>query len=157
MPKGKARPALRKYLSISTDAEVKQKTTEGFGFVEKEIINENDVKAALSAISELSGVGPATASAVLSLYRPEKFVFMDDEVVECLYDRKRDYKLSTYLEINEKCAKLARELGEGWHPRRVGKVLWTASRLLATGRDLAASSETPKHSTGERKPKRRKK
>ncbi len=65
---------------------------------------------AMGALCELRGVGPATASAVLSLHRPDLFVYMDDEVIECLYDGKRGYTRGIYAEVNDRCADIARRL-----------------------------------------------
>jgi hypothetical protein len=146
--KGKARPALRKHLNANTDEHVRSATREGFRIVDTCDADDNDsscnVQGAIQVIAELQGVGPATASAILSWYRPDRFAFMDDEVIECfLSDKKRDYKLSTYMMMNEKCTELAATLGKGWTPRRVGSALWTASRRLATGEDdltVAAAS-----------------
>ena len=70
---------------------------------------------------------PAASSAILSFFRPDLFVFMDDEVIECLYDGKREYNLKVYGEINTKCKSIATQLGDDWTPRRVGRALWSAA------------------------------
>ena len=142
--KGKARPALRKHLQANSEAQVEQKTREGLEIASG--TEESAEKAAIEVISELRGVGPATASAILSLYCPDRFAFMDDEVIECLYDKKRDYRLSTYLSVNAKCQQLAATLG--WTPRRVGKALWTASRIVATGGEDLTANMTKAKSKG---------
>jgi len=79
----------------------------------------------------------------LSLYRPDLFAFMDDEVLEGFVG-ERKYTLKAYLDMNEECLACARRLGDGWTPRRVGTALWTAARLsLCEDRvDLTVSTTT---------------
>ena len=97
-------------------------------------------------------MGPATASAILCLYRPDAFAFMDDEVIECLYDGKRGYTLKIYAAVNDRCGEIAAELNEAptgggnevdgeagsssekkekWTSFRVGKALWTVATMSA--------------------------
>ncbi|KAL7523168.1 hypothetical protein ACHAXR_000051 [Thalassiosira sp. AJA248-18] len=93
----------------------------------------------MNHLCELRGVGPATASAILCLYRPDIFAFMDDEVIECLYDGKRGYTLKIYLEVNERCREIATELNKArkndgtseWTPCKVGKALWALATMSA--------------------------
>ena len=90
---------------------------------------DSKLKKAIEQFAILKGIGPASATAFLSLYRPDLCIFMDDEVIECLYPGKRAYTIKIYLEINAKCRSLAKGLGEGWTVRRVGKALWTAAKV----------------------------
>ena len=99
-----------------------------------------NIREAVDALCELNGVGPATASAVLSLHRGDIMAFMDDEVIEALYEGKRGYTFKIYNEMNSRCTELAEELGKEWSTRRVGRALWTAARLCASGeKDLTAA------------------
>ena len=135
--KGKPRHALWKHLKSIKDNELKEASRSAF-----QKAKEGDVKSAIEDLSKLSGVGPATASAVLSIYRPELFAFMDDEIIECLYDGKRGYTIKIYLDINSKCCEIADELGAEWSCSRVGRGLWTASRICATGgKDLTKDDQ----------------
>lgn len=104
--------------------------------------NDGDISGAMKRLCELKGVGPATASALLSLHRDDLFAFMDDEVIECLYDGKRGYTLKIYLDVNKKCTEIAEKLGDDWSPRRVGRTLWTAARASVSGCDLTLSEST---------------
>ena len=104
---------------------------------------EGNIREAIDALCALNGVGPATASAILSLHRGDIFAFMDDEVIEALYEGKRGYTFKIYDEMNSRCADLAEELGDEWSTRRVGKTLWTAARLCASGeKDLTVATST---------------
>eukprot|EP00594_Rhizosolenia_setigera_P003380 CAMPEP_0178942258 /NCGR_PEP_ID=MMETSP0789-20121207/1892_1 /TAXON_ID=3005 /ORGANISM="Rhizosolenia setigera, Strain CCMP 1694" /LENGTH=292 /DNA_ID=CAMNT_0020621643 /DNA_START=15 /DNA_END=893 /DNA_ORIENTATION=- len=141
--KGKPRNALWGRLRSNTDQAVKEASQESFSKVIA--VNNDDVEDcvisnAIESMCVLNGVGPATASAILSLYSSKNFAFMDDEVIESvLYNKKRAYTLKIYLEMNEKCMQIADVLNninesDEWNARRVGRAIWTACLLSASGR-----------------------
>jgi hypothetical protein len=140
---GKPRYALMNHLKANTAAQVKEHTKSGFAFAD-----EGDAKQAISEVAKLRGVGPATASAILSIYKPDMFVFMADEVIECLYEGKRGYTASIYHKVNDKCSELAENLGSEWNPRRVGRALWSASRISAGGGDDLTATVKGKQKLG---------
>jgi hypothetical protein len=88
------------------------------------------VQQALAELGHLKGVGPATASAILTLVRPDIFCYMYDEVIDC-FETKRDYKATQYVKINSRCLQLAHALGPTWTTSRVAKAIYTAARVLA--------------------------
>ena len=151
---GKPRNALKPLLQSNTVLSVIEATN--FAFKTCDLIPENDtsddytqqITDAMNHICELSGVGPATASAVLCLYRPDIFAFMHDEVIEALYEAKRGYTLKIYLAVNDRCREIANELNLAngskksteWTPCRVGKTLWTMAAMSATGDEDGLSS-----------------
>eukprot|EP00559_Dactyliosolen_fragilissimus_P000828 CAMPEP_0184868264 /NCGR_PEP_ID=MMETSP0580-20130426/29763_1 /TAXON_ID=1118495 /ORGANISM="Dactyliosolen fragilissimus" /LENGTH=210 /DNA_ID=CAMNT_0027369043 /DNA_START=103 /DNA_END=732 /DNA_ORIENTATION=- len=119
--KGKPRHALMNYLRSNSDTLVKDCSERSFapiGGHMNDTIKQDDIRItnAMNALCELKGVGPATASAILGLIRPDLFAFMDDEVIECLYEKKRGYTLKIYLDVNTECHKIAADLGNGWNP-----------------------------------------
>lgn len=146
--KGKPRNALWGRLRSNTDQAVKKASQESFSkiVVKKKIMTDDDdvedcaISNAIESMCVLNGVGPATASAILSLYSSKNFAFMDDEVIESvLFNKKRAYTLKIYLEMNEKCMEIADVLNntnesEEWNARRVGRAIWTICRLSASGR-----------------------
>ena len=144
--KGKSRP-LWKHINSNSEETVRQCSMASFSHVSG---SNCDINEALKEMSKLKGVGPASSSAILSLFRPDLFVFMDDEVIECLHEGKRDYSLKIYLEINEKCQNLATILGEEWDVRRVGKALWTAA-IIAGYSDDEDLTLAPTQSVDEKK------
>lgn len=153
--KGKPRHALMNHLRANTPKSVQDHSKAGMDFADQ-----GDPEGAITEIAKLRGVGPATASAVLSLYRPDLFAFMDDEVIECLYAGKRGYTAAIYRNVNDRCKDLAGKLGCDWNPRRVGRALWTAARISATHVDDVTDSASGKGDTAESKgrpTKRRKK
>ena len=100
-------------------------------------LGRQSVQKAIGELIKLKGVGPATASAVLTLIRPDLFIYLYDEVIDC-FEPKRDYKISNYLRVNSRCLQIAKTLGSTWTPHRVAKTIWTAARFLAlNGEDLS--------------------
>jgi hypothetical protein len=124
---GKPRHALMKHLQANSETSIIEQSTIAI----REAKDEN-IKIAIETLADLKGVGPATASAVLSLVAPNAFCYMYDEVIETFLP-KRNYTLSTYLSTNDHCMEVASKLGNGWTPCRVAKVLWTAARVNAYG------------------------
>jgi hypothetical protein len=122
--KGKPRFSLMKYLKNNQELEIEEKSKMAFSKA-----SNGDIKGAIETLSELKGVGPATSSAVLSIYKPELFCFMDDELIEMFSPRKREYSLKTYLLVNRRCKEIAEEIGNGWTCYRIGRALWVSSKL----------------------------
>lgn len=91
-----------------------------------------DYKAPIQLICTLDGVGPATASAVLTPLRPDLYPFFDEWIgkqIEGLgkvaftpgyYWKYADALRNKAKELNEMC-------GEGWNAQEVGQALWVAS------------------------------
>jgi hypothetical protein len=77
--------------------------------------NSEDVKTALNVLCELRGIGPATASFVLSCADPEGIVFFGDEVAEWVCPKlgagKLKYNAKEYLELCERVREVKGELG----------------------------------------------
>lgn len=151
--KGKPRNALQPLLQSNSEAAVRKHSLRAFELADnipagcKSGECNELISASLSELCELKGVGPATASAILCIYRPDVFAFMDDEVIECLYDGKRGYTLKIYMDVNSRCRALSEELEKArtksvaakamkkeikWTPCKVGQALWTVATLAAT-------------------------
>lgn len=140
---GKPRNALWKYLKANTNASVIEQSAKALQHILRSRTHENtngpggaSLKSALQALSQLQGVGPATAAAVLSLVVPTSFAYMYDEVLDC-FAPKRTYTLATYLSMNTACHDIATTLNEisttqdWWTPARVARSLWIAARANA--------------------------
>ena len=113
-----------------------------------------------------SGIGVATATAVLSCMAPDLVPFMADEAIEAATNLKRDYTLKTYCAVRSSLVEKARELGDRWTAELVGRALWAKSVLPypesepcpASG-EIAASNnggEKKRKSDQEAKPKKQK-
>jgi len=178
---GKPRMALMGYLKSNSNNDVTKHTKKAIHkamtmpdpFLSKDHYKDNQknklsMKECIDEITkDLKGVGPATASAILSVYRPDIFCYMYDEVIDILSDsNKREYTVKVYLEINCKCIAIARKMnrtngnGNGnndWNAFLVSEALWAASRVLVYDqkKDLTTAKieiETPTSSKKRSKP-----
>jgi hypothetical protein len=136
---GKPRHALMKFLTSNSEASVKESSAAAIAkansippYQSNDVPDDDlqeQIKGALQDLMALKGVGPATASAVLSIVRPDVFCYMFDEVIDCFLP-KRTYTLPTYLQTNRECLNLARRLPQ-WTTARVAMTLWVAARVCA--------------------------
>ncbi|KAF9092737.1 hypothetical protein BGX23_003952 [Mortierella sp. AD031] len=100
LKRGKYRPALAKMVAEHADAVVRRTSEEAFKLAT------TDLKAAITKMSELKGVGPATASGA-----PDKVPFMADESVDSVPGLgKIAYNLSYYLKFATKVVEKADQL-----------------------------------------------
>ena len=84
-----------------------------------------DAKKPISILSRLSGVGPATASAVVAAAAPERYPFFDDIVAGQIEGLgKMGFTSSFYSRYSEAIRDRAGRLGEGWTPAMVERALW---------------------------------
>lgn len=91
-----------------------------------------EYKAPIQILSELDGVGPATASAVLAPYRPDLYPFFDEWIgkrIEGL--EKVAFTPSYYWKYADALRGKAKELrdkcGDVWNAQEVGQALWVES------------------------------
>ncbi len=84
-----------------------------------------DAKKPISILSRLSGVGPATASAVVAAAAPERYPFFDDLVAEQIEGLGRmGFTSAFYGRYSEAIRDRAGRLGAGWTPAMVERALW---------------------------------
>ena len=84
-----------------------------------------DPTAPIAMLSKLAGVGPATASAVLSAAAPELYPFFDEIVAAQVPDLgKVDFTLRYYARYADALRARAKQLGDGWTPTMVERALW---------------------------------
>jgi hypothetical protein len=93
--KGKFRPGLQKYVDALTDSVVRDTTTRAFRHAAA-----GRLRAAIEALCELKGVGPATASAVVSVLHFDS-PFMADEALEAFVGT-RTYTLAEWEELRRR-------------------------------------------------------
>ncbi|KAJ6391302.1 hypothetical protein OIU77_025315 [Salix suchowensis] len=90
LSRGKWRPRLLDFVSSLDESHVKSASQKAFQSLP-------DVSKAVSALTVLKGVGPATASAVLAAYAPDVAPFMSDEAMEAALGNSKEYTLKQYL------------------------------------------------------------
>lgn len=105
LAKGKFRPALVKYVAELTDEAVRAASERALGALGSD---DGGVIPSIKALSELRGVGPATASAVVAAVAPSEAPFMADELLMALYG-ERKYTLAQYRalvdDVKAECAR----------------------------------------------------
>ncbi|KAI1852109.1 hypothetical protein JX265_005946 [Neoarthrinium moseri] len=108
---GKFRPTLMKLVS-SNDADSVQETISGA--IKSYWADPNPSKA-LDGICKLKGVGPATASLLLSVHDPERVIFFSDEAFYwlCCKGQKSPikYNAKEYQELNKVAQAVVKRLG----------------------------------------------
>lgn len=91
-----------------------------------------DAKKPITILSELDGVGPATASAVLAAYRPDLYPFFDEWIGKQIPGLgKVAFTASYYWKyaaaLRDKAKELTELCGETWSAQEVGQALWANS------------------------------
>ncbi|XP_076931223.1 uncharacterized protein LOC143596302 [Bidens hawaiensis] len=139
LTRGKWRPRLLDFVSSLDEETVKSASRKAFEALP-------DVSKAVSELTVLKGVGPATASAVLAAYAPDVAPFMSDEAMVAALGNSKDYTLKQYLVFVDKLQVKAKELsaeGDAFTPSDVERALWSS----AVGAKIEASSNTDFKST----------
>lgn len=139
---GKNRIYNVKYLNAVTDGQVRELSRSAIARANQiqldKCLNANgslsqtgrkDIQETVGELGKLKGVGPTTASAILTLVRPDVFCYLYDEVIDC-FEQQRDYKISNYLRVNSCCLQIAKTLRHDWTTARVARTIWLAARFL---------------------------
>eukprot|EP01033_Poteriospumella_lacustris_P013402 gene13402-9597_t len=122
LTRGKFRP-LQKMVEGNAASAVTSATTRSL-----QAVQDGRWEDAFEALTQLRGVGVATASAVLAIVSPADCPFMADEVLEGTI-HSRDYTMRAYTSMRTALLKKAKELPEGWTAERVGRAMWTCAML----------------------------
>lgn len=147
LSRGKWRPRLLDFVSSLDEDTVISASQKAFKSLP-------DVSKAISELTTLKGVGPATASAVLAAYAPDIAPFMSDEAMVAALGNSKEYTLKQYLVFVDKLQAKAQELsqeGEVFTPSDVERALWSC----AIGAKFLASKNNPKSDVKSSKKKRK--
>ncbi|XP_068964301.1 uncharacterized protein [Petaurus breviceps papuanus] len=134
LARGKFRPRLQQLVATNSEELVKRCTATAFSLLP-------DVEAAITQLSQLKAVGPATASAILAAGAPETIAFMADEAVAAVPDLPvLQYTLKHYILYLDKIRACAKRLNQvdvasEWTPHQIEMCLWTwtvAQKLCPT-------------------------
>jgi hypothetical protein len=94
-----------------------------------------DPRAPIAGLTRLAGVGPATASAIVSAAAPDVYPFFDDLVATQVPNLgKVAFTLGFYVRYAEALRGRARSLGGDWSPALVERALWAYSGGKAAAR-----------------------
>ncbi|KAL3734972.1 hypothetical protein ACJRO7_024176 [Eucalyptus globulus] len=145
-----SRPRLLEFVLSLDEEAVESSSRKAFGSLP-------DVSKAVSELTVLKGVGPATASAVLAAYAPDVAPFMSDEAMVAALGHSKDYSLKQYLRFVEKLQAKAKELsaeGQLFTPSDVERALWSSAieaKLENSQSDSVAKTDVGKMSKRKRK------
>ena len=97
-----------------------------------------DPRRPIARLTQLAGVGPATASAVLAAIRPDIFPFFDELIAEQIPDLGPTVFTAGYYaryaeQLRARAATL-NALAPGWTAHAAGQALWAASGGKAVAR-----------------------
>merc|ERR1711971_462730 len=125
LARGKFRPRLKDLIQTNTPRVVMQETKKAFRAIDKR----KDLEGAVNALSNLKGVGPAMASAVLSAMAPELAPFMADELLLSMPEVEGiDYTMKEYMKLvdqTKQCVERLNAQGGEWTPHKVEMAVWT--------------------------------
>ncbi|GAB1310284.1 ADA HAT complex component 1 [Madurella fahalii] len=154
---GKFRPTLMKLVSSNEPGFVKDTLQKAI----KHYRQKSDVSGTLDILTQLKGIGPATASLLLAVHDAENVIFFADEAFYwlCCHGSKAPikYNQKEYAELNERAKALAKRL----HVKAVDveRVAFVVMRESAEEMPAGASKSTTKssaNSTGKKQPAKRK-
>ncbi|KAK7291035.1 hypothetical protein RIF29_05890 [Crotalaria pallida] len=147
LTRGKWRPRLLDFVSSIDDNVVKSTSEKAFQSLP-------DISKAISELTVLKGVGPATASAVLAAFAPELVPFMSDEAMVAALGNSKDYTLKQYLRFADKLQMKAKELrseGVSFTPSDVERALWSYAVGKSTAPELNHDPKTKPSTSYKRK------
>ncbi|KQK13411.1 uncharacterized protein LOC100823325 [Brachypodium distachyon] len=136
LSRGKWRPRLMDFVKSLDDSVVESASRKAFAALP-------DLSKAITELTVLKGVGPATASAVLAAYAPDVAPFMSDEAMVAALGNTKEYTLKQYLALAEKLQTKAEELSvgeESFTPSDVERALWS-STVASKSRKVPASGK----------------
>jgi hypothetical protein len=145
LKRGKWRPRLQTLVNSNEDASVRAASAAAFATVD------SDPGAAIDALCDLKGVGPATAAAVLAILRSD-VAFMSDELLRTVpaMNGQLKYTKKVFLTLLDESRKKAAELGEGWTARKVERAAFANARL-GSGDEITSTTMAKKKADEEHK------
>ncbi|TPX61947.1 hypothetical protein PhCBS80983_g00833 [Powellomyces hirtus] len=129
LSRGKFRPTLMALVKGNSSSAVESISKSAF-----EKVGKNDVVEAVKTLSELKGVGPATASAILSAHSPS-VPFMSDESLSVFFPaNKLPYTLPAFKTLLDMLQKKANELNKedttgDWTAGKCERAIWAWSTI----------------------------
>ena len=116
--RGVFRPTLMGLIRRNDNKSVVDVTKNGFKAAELNVVEGLDV------LCQLKGVGPATASVILSVYLPSEVPFMSDEAMDAILGLPRQYTKPQFIQFQKAMFEKSEELGTSWSPSKIEKALW---------------------------------
>lgn len=141
---GTYRPNLAKLVAENSVKDVRETTKKAFA---EYAANNFDYAKSIATLSKLKGIGPATASLLLSCYDPVKVPFFSDELYRYLHwsdaktkgwDRKISYTMKEYKDIWQKVQdhrdRIERESGQTVKAIEIEKMAYVMAKQAASAK-----------------------
>lgn len=164
---GTYRPTLAKLVGSNSVKDVREATKNAFAIYQAE---NADFAKSITALATLRGIGPATASLLLSCYDPAKVPFFSDELFRFLqweeakskgWDRKIGYTLKEYKTLWDKLQslreRLEKESGQEVKAIDVEKMAYALGKDANTHLPKTAEEGESEEAIQQPPPKRRRK
>ena len=110
LQRGQFRATLMGLIKRNSDKTVRTVSSKAL----KQLFDDSDVTGSMKTLTELSGVGPATASLILSIATPDKVPFMSDEAMDAVVGLPRKYTMSQFHKFRDLVGEKAEKLGGDW-------------------------------------------
>ncbi|KAL2184369.1 DUF1479-domain-containing protein [Thermothelomyces heterothallicus CBS 203.75] len=156
---GKFRPTLMKLVSSNEPGFVKDTIREAVTLYR----GKSDVSGALSILTRLKGIGPATASLLLAVHDPERVIFFADEAFYwlCCNGSKAPikYNQQEYIELDKQAQSLIKRLGvKAVDVERVAFVLMRQPKgeRAASASEVKSPTGSPTNGMDKKRPAKRK-
>eukprot|EP00884_Botryococcus_braunii_P019398 jgi/Botrbrau1/6141/Bobra.331_2s0034.1 len=131
--RGKWRPRLLDFAKKLDEAEVQLATSRAFTLVPPDpqvIPAPANVKEAIDTLSELKGIGPATATAILTAANPS-VPFLSDEAMAAAVGGKKEYTVKSCIAVlgllRDKAKLLSQTSEEAWTAKDVERAIYSAA------------------------------
>ncbi|ELU06856.1 hypothetical protein CAPTEDRAFT_164778 [Capitella teleta] len=146
LSRGKFRPRLIEFAASNSEEKVKASTEEAFQSASK-----GKLTAAIKTLTELKGIGPATASAILTAGCGQEVAFMADESVWGILGKQSlKYDLKEYLCFMEEILSIRNRLTEqgeiSWTAHNVELCIWTFYQAERLGVEISPEVKSTKES-----------
>jgi hypothetical protein len=134
------RPGLLQKIETNPEKDVEDSLQKAELVLKHDITWEN-VEKAINHLTKLYGIGPATASAILSISHHEIPFMSDESVMFCLKIDKRNikYNIKTYKQVFLKLTEFAKTLNLDssfeWTASKCERAVWTSLKGTCLGRD----------------------
>ena len=138
---------MAKLVASNTAKDIRETTKSAFAIYEAD---NNDYSKAITALTKLKGIGPATASLLLSTYDPIQVPFFSDELYRYLHfedtkskgwDRKINYTMKEYKELFSKLQTLRSRLEK--ESKQQVSAIDIEKTAYVLGKEATSSTKSP--------------
>lgn len=124
--RGQFRPTLMGLIKRNSAPSVEENSQKAISIIKT---SHKNIPEAFKCLEKLHGVGPATASLILSIVAPEHVPFMSDEAMDASIGLPRSYTAGRFEKFQKALLSKSKKLGNGWHVGMIEKSLFATAVL----------------------------